>query len=239
MNQKIWSKRLFFIWILCIFLAATLSAISIESFDVSGGVIWIGNTGDNTAPSPITSTLAVSIPIRFSPVVLIVPELGYFGGTYGIENDRTVPVEIEFKDSVFVASFLASPRVVFAFNLSPSLILGASVGPTVVIRVPTVAWGEGETQREEIVAYQYASARFFYPEVGLLFDWAIPLNVDIPSDLDQGEGEDSSTNQSRVHLAVNVRGYLPVFHLWDGENLPFHDQLMVSGSAVLRFFLGP
>ena len=238
MKQKMWSKRLFLIWIICMFLTATLSAISIESIDVSGGVMWIGNTGDNTAPSPITSPLAVSIPIRFTSFLLIVPELGYFGGTYGIENDRTVPVEIEFKDSVFVASFLASPRVVFTFNLSPSLILGASVGPTVVVRIPTVAWGEGGTQREQIIAYQYASARFFYPEVGFLFDWAIPPNVDLPSEVDQGEDENAGINQSRVHLAINVRGYLPIFHLWDGENLPFHDQLMISGSAVLRFFLG-
>ena len=49
MNQKMRSKRLVFLGILFIFLTATLSAINIESIDVSGGVIWIGNTGDNTA----------------------------------------------------------------------------------------------------------------------------------------------------------------------------------------------
>lgn len=233
-----WIKRLFCIGILGIFLASSLSAINIESVDVSGGVIWIGNTGDNTAPSPITSTLAVSIPIRFASFLLMVPELGYFGIPYGIENNRTVPVEIEFKDSVFVASFLVSPRVLFAFNLGSSLMLGASISPAVVVRIPTLAWGEGENQREQIVEYQHGSARFFYPEVGFMFDWAVPRRVDIPEEMGEAE-ESTDAGKSRVHLAVSVRGYLPVFHLWDGEDLPFHDQLMVSGSAVLRFFLGP
>jgi len=27
-----------------------------------------------------------------------------------------------------------------------------------------------------------------------------------------------------------VRAFYPIFHIWDGENLPFLDQLMIAGS---------
>ena len=237
-------KRLIFIGALFIILIAPVSAANVESVDVSAGVIWIGNTGENIAPSPLTSILAVSFPIRLASVLLLVPELGYFGGPYGIDNNRIVPVEIEFKDSVYMTNFIVSPRLVLAFNLGSSFIIGASLSPSVVARAPTFAWGEGETQRMQITEYFYSSGRFFLPEAGLFFDWAVPYKIEIPGqprdeESEEETGEPESSRKLDIHLAFGIRGYFPVYHFWDGENLPFHDQLMISGTAILRFFLHP
>ncbi len=218
-------------------LPLSLHALALESIDVKGGLIWIGNA-PVAAPDPFLATTGVSVPIRFASFFLLAPELRYIGIPYAIEYGRPVPVEMEFMNSVFVLGFLLEPRALFDFQITDSFSLGAYLSPSFLIRIPGKVWDNGE--RAPIAAYQYGMGRFFYPEAGLTVDWKLPFSTRSAEAeaMNNGEFTDPPPYEGiDIHLVVDLNAYFPLFHAWDGEGLPFYDQFMASGVVGLRFFL--
>jgi hypothetical protein len=85
-----------------------------------------------------------------------------------------------------------------------------------LLRAPIPLFDDASSQTGAAMGYLYGMARFIYPEVELF------------GGLRLVEG---------VALRISLRGYFPLFHLWDGESLPFADQLMVSGLLGIVFTL--
>ena len=228
---------------LLVCLSGVLYAINVESIDVKGGMIWIGNAptdpaNPNTAPSPLTTIVGAALPIRLASVFLVVPELRYFGAPYGIEDGRVVPVEEEFADWAWVMGLLVEAKLVLDFRVQQVLSLGAYVSPTVLVRLPARTWGDVDTGA--ITSYQYGNGHFFYPEVGLYLDWALPLHIESAQAVALNEDEFVDPDSSAwrpFHLIFDLNAYFPLFHAWDPEGLPSYDQLMLSGTIGLRFFL--
>jgi hypothetical protein len=218
-----------------------LFSINVESIDVKGGMIWIGNEEvvvNDAAADPLLTIVGVSVPIRFTSFFTLAPELRYYGLPYGIEYDRPVPIEIEFARWAFVLGFLLEPRAVFDFQLADNLSLAAYVSPTFLFRIPARIWDDAD--RGEIAAYQYGMGRFFYPEVGAVLDWELPFRIRSyqAESVNEGDFEEVAHEEgTEVHLVVDLNVYLPLFHVWDDEERKFYDQLMVTGVVGLRFFL--
>lgn len=218
-------------------------AINLESIDVKGGMIWIGNAPVDdaeidAAPDPLTTVVGVSLPVRFTSFFSLAPELRYYGLPYGVEYGRPVPVEIEFADWPWVMGFLLEPRALFDFKVAPTLSLAAYVSPTFLFRIPARTWGD--VDRGEIAAYQYGKGRFFYPEIGLTVDWELPFHIRSgrAETLNEGEFDEVEPDEGiPIHLVADLNAYFPLFHAWDGESLRFYDQFMASGTVGLRFSL--
>ena len=212
--------------ILCIFavLGSSAYALTAESVDAYGGVLWIGNGAGTVdapvgAPSPLLTTYSVTVPLRVSRFFLFVPGIDVFGTRYGFEpgSTKAVPVEIEYASGVWELGLVISPAVAFDLPLRGGSHLGVFAGTSFVLRAPIVVWPETATDlRGQVAQYHYGAGRFFYPEAGLYFQW---LAFD--------------------NLSVALRGKVlfPLFHAWDGESVPFYDQLMVSGAVGFRFLL--
>lgn len=229
------------ILILLLFAALLSYSLGLESFDIKSGMIWIGNAavdpaGTDAAPSPLTTVVGISLPIRLSNIFLIAPELRYYGVPYGMEYGRAVPVEQEFADWAWVMGLLIEPRAVFDFPIQRWLSLGVYVSPTILVRIPARTWGAADTTA--IASYLYDQTRYLYPEVGFYFDWRIPSNkrsIEAES-LNEGEFEKPEGEEGIViNLVVDLGAYFPIFHIWDGENAPLWDQFMVSGTIGLKF----
>lgn len=196
---------------------------TLESIDGHAGLLWRGTyagAGDliETAPSPLLNTIGVSVPFRLGGYFLFAPELRFTGIWYGLTSDgsRSVPVEVEYADSVWVLHVAVEPALWFDLPLTETLSAGAYVGPVFLLSIPTVTWGSGATQLDQIIGYLYRSGRFFLMETGLTFTWATYENL-------------------RLHARLET--HLPVFHIWDGESLPFYDQLTVAFTVGLRVML--
>ena len=217
--------------------ALAVYSINLESVDIKGGMIWIGNETGDTAPSPLTTIIGVSLPIRFSGFFALEPELRYFGLPYGVEHGRPVPVEIEFADWAWVLGFFLEPRAVFDFQIIDTLTLSPYVSPTFLFRIPARRWGDAD--RGEIAAYQYGMGRFFYPEIGLIVDWELPFRINSPEaeTLNEGDFPEADPYEGiEIHFIADLNVYFPLFHTWDDEERQFYDQFMTSGVVGLRFF---
>ena len=216
----------------CVFLVLIpVAGYSIDSLDVYGGLLWIGNptyapaspdglpTG---APSPILNTWSVSLPLRMGRIFRLVPEIGLFGTQYGLipGYDKTVPVEREYADAVWFLGAMVDLDLWMNIPLGQRLDLGIQAGATFLGRIPVQGWGDGWDQLDEMNSYFFAQARYLYPEVGITFGW-------------RPEGFD------RLGVTVKAMTYLPIFHLWDNEEVGFADQFMASVSIGLRFFSAP
>lgn len=224
-------------------ISVSLYAIEIEGVQVNGGMIWIGNAQIDSAvpvaPSPLTTTAGVSLPIRFGTFFVLSPRISYYGVPYGVDAGRVVPVEIEYADWAYVMGFLIAPRAVFDLQVARTLNIGAYASPTLALRVPARAWGT--VDRSTIASYHYGGGRFFYPETGFYIDWNVPLRSRSleAETINEGDFEEEESAPARsIHFVADFSAYFPLFHAWDGEGLPFWDQMMVTAMIGLRFAVG-
>ncbi len=161
----------------------------------------------------------VSVPITLSSSFALVPELDLFGTQYQLvgSGPRAIPTEIEYKSSVFMLGVLFDPAIRYTLPITKVLSWGVSLSPAFLLRIPTQSWDLTSQQIATATSYFYAQERFFYPSTGTFFLWQVYPNIG---------------------LEVRLRAFFPVFHLWDGEGLPFYDQLIIDGSIGFRFALG-
>lgn len=199
-----------------VFLAIAAALPALEGVELSGGLLWTGNSRTDTgAPSPVYPAFTAAFPIRFgsSGSFLFVPSLTFFRAWYlaDPESGAAVPAEIEQRD---LTVLVLLPDAALRYELfSGERVSGgpeASLG--FFLPVPVAAAG-GTEEVSSIVSDLYGGGKFVMPAAG--WYWEIPLKG--------------------MPLAVSVKAYLPLHRLWDGEGLPFYDRLGIFLKAGFRF----
>jgi hypothetical protein len=208
-------KRLWFVLAALLALGALappgLPALS--ELEIDGGLTLLGNTDADGAPSPLMPTIGVNLPFGV-PLDLEVGVLAW--GTYYLyAGGRAVPAELEHRD-FWVLGLLADARVGYTFRISEAVALGARGGLALLLRVPIPLFDDAAANTGPAMGYLYGSLRFVYPEAELFGRFRLT---------------------EALGLRISLRGYFPVFHLWDGEGLPFGDQLMVSALVGVVYTL--
>lgn len=203
---------------LFVLIVAGVHSLELEGVGLTGGVVWLGNADEVGGPSPLKSTIGVSVPVAFSRIFVATAGIRGFAHDYEWTDDgRAVPTEIETRDALSVLSLLLDAEATFRFRLADEVAAGVSLAPTFLLRFPTTAYGEAEADRAAMRAYFSASGRFFYPGVGLYCQWRATESV---------------------ALVFRTRGYLPVFQRRAEPDLPFHDQMLIGASITVLFDLG-
>ncbi len=199
-----------------IFGASAAEAIEIRYMSIEGGVLFIGNSEVRSAPSPIIPTIGVSVPLFFEGSdFYLSPRFLLSWTDYLMSDTRPAPAEVENGEHFVL---LAAFDIPFGYRLqvSEKLEIGFLAGISVLVRIP-VAYAESyASETGNYVSYFYGSLRFVYPDTEICMKWNATQDIAI---------------------TLSVRALWPLFHLWDGEMLPFTDQLHVAGLAGLSFRL--
>jgi hypothetical protein len=177
-------------------------------------VLWLGNSDDDSAPSPLLGVVGGGIRFRLSDVLLFAPEIGFYGAEYFYREGKAYPAEIEYKDAVGVLGILIDPLLYYQYPVRNNLTLNGGFGPAFSFKIPLIPHGDAPSG--EVGGYFLESARFLYLEARGSLEWKFT---------------------EALGLTVRLRTLLPVFHLWDGENVPFYDQLFFGGGIGLQINL--
>lgn len=198
-------------------------SVSFPGIDLSGGMFWIGNAETEGGPSPLLGIWGVGLPITFTPLFSIGPELSMCGTQYQLMSDgeKAVPTEIEYADSLWALFLLLDVPFRFTFHITDAISLGPSAHTTFIFRIPITGWGEASARtgdpehRSAISRYFYENARFLYPGTGFFFNWKL---------------------SGVLGFHARLLALFPLFHAWDGESAKFWDQLCISGRVGIRFY---
>jgi hypothetical protein len=192
-----------------LFAAASAPALSLD-LDINAGLLFIGSTGTVVAPSPLLPCIGVSFPISFSGIFFIEPGIDFYGLYYEWTGTRAVPTAVESNAGFFTLAALLSFQAGVRFPVGKALELGGSAGVDFLSRFPIELENNSSASvegRAPSFAYFYSMWRALYPETRMYIKWKV--------------------KESNA-LLFYARAMYPVFHLWDGEALPFLDQLMIS-----------
>ena len=200
--------------------AAGAGAFQIESLDAHGGILFLGNGETEGAPSPILPTWSVSLPMSFSSLFYLSPELGIFWNQYQLssDGDKAVPTEIETANQVSFITLYLDANALFRFAINEQLSAGPLGFLSFVFRIPIRGWDEAAedtSYAETMTGYLYGSGRFLYPGIGGFFNWAFSENFG---------------------FAFRLKWRVPFFHSLAGEEGGFHDQMMIVGTVGITFF---
>jgi len=180
-------------------------ALRLAEVDVNVGLLFIGSTPPG-APSPLVQTIGVSFPIRSDGPFFLEPTIDFFGTYYRWTGTRAVPAPYESGTGFLTIGSLITLQSGLLYTLSKSIEMGGALGVDFLIRFP-FEFQNTNTNSGDGVTYFYTQGRFIYPETRFLTRWHV------------ADG---------VTLAFTLRAMYPLFHLWDGEGLPFNDQLMAA-----------
>jgi len=210
-------KRCTLILFILFILSSGASGMDLENPVFRGGMLFLGNSDVQTAPSPLLTTVGVSLPMRFSEYILLEPGLQFHGTWYGFSEERPVPIQYERRESR-VLSVLIDPAFRVEVPLSEKVRTGLSVSPGIVLRFPLVVYEDvhdGDVfDRAAALDYFFSAGRFFYPRAGLYLSWQATENV---------------------LLRVAFDSWFPLYHAWEGG--AFLDGLMLCGWAGLSWKL--
>jgi hypothetical protein len=194
-------------------------ALSLTEIDINvSPVFFIGSSPPSGygGPSPILQTFGVSMVLSINDRWYIEPSVEFFGTYYewtgGMDasTGRAVPTGYESGAGFFTAGGLIACQVRAMFPVTSFLSLGGAAGLDVMVRFPLELTNNSALSvagRGPATSYFYSSLRFLLPETRFIMRWQV---VDA------------------VGLVFSLRALYPVFHLWDGEGLPFTDQLSVA-----------
>lgn len=219
-------KIIFFVLLILLFSAGAGFSLALPGLDLSGGLLWLGNAETEGGPSPLLGIWGVGLPLQFTPLFSIEPELSMFGTQYQLTSDgsKAVPTEIEYAHSLWALILMLDIPFRFTFHINDTITLGAAAHTAFVFRIPTIGWGDASARtgdpehRAAIAGYWYQNARFFYPGTGLFFNWKM---------------------FDSLGFYVRLLSLFPLFHAWDGEAAPFWDQMCISGRVGVRFYFKP
>jgi hypothetical protein len=203
---------------LIVFMSFLLSGVPLPALDLlelDGGLVYIGSTDPDSAPSPLVPAIGMTFPFSKKLSIFDLESSFLLTGTYyQYENDRASPAEPEHRDFAMVC-ILGDFRAVYRFLNRESFSLGADFGLSAFLRIPIPLFPDASENFGKTLAYLYAF-RFLYPETGFFGTYNILENID---------------------LKLSLRAYWPLYLLWDGEQLPFPEGLLVSGLISLIWHL--
>ena len=180
-------------------------SFSVTDIDINAGLLLIGSSPPG-APSPLVQTIGMSVMIRSDGPFFLEPTIEFFGSYYDFKDSRSVPAPYESGTSFLTIGSLITLQSGLMYTLSKSVEMGGSLGVDFLLRFP-FEFQNTAADTSDGVAYFYGQARFIYPETRFITRWHV---VD------------------GVTMEFTLRGMYPLFHLWDGEGLPFYDQLMAA-----------
>lgn len=183
---------------------STLGALSGLQFDA--GMLYIGNSEPDSAPSPLLPVLGMSFPLLDHPFLLWESSFLIYATDYQYSNDRATPVEVEHRD-FWVPGLLVDTRFGLDLDITKAFALGIDLGLVLLFRLPVPLFDDITDDWSPITIYFYDQARFLYPETEIFARFAVLKNL---------------------QLKVALRAYWPAFNLWTGENLPLADQFMLG-----------
>lgn len=207
---------------LIVFISFLLSGVplpALNTFELDGGLIYIGSTDPQSAPSPIIP--AIGITFQFPKKIWIFDLESSFlltGTYYQYANNRASPAELDFRDFAVVC-ILGDFRLAYKFLKRESFSLGTDFGLSAFLRIPIPLPVSPDASQNfgNTLSYFYAF-RFLYPETGFFGTYRIMENID---------------------LKLSLRASWPLYLLWDDEDLPFPEGLLVTGLISLIWHLPP
>ncbi len=210
------------LYILLLLFVPLIALPGLDWIEVDAGLMFLINTHEDSAPSPLLNHLGVSIPISVvsseSPLYWDASFLFFFPLYYQYnETDdapQFSPAEIERADTLWTLGIILETRFGYMFTLSERVRLGGAVGLAAVFRLPIIAIEQGGEHQGE--AWSYFLLRSVYPQLEIACTWDV---------------------HDRLGLVFSVRGLFPIFHLWDGESLPFFDQFIIMANLGFRIYL--
>ena len=216
MNEKLPALLIISTLFLAVPLYANTSGI--DRISIDSGLIFIGNSAQDSAPSPVLRTIGANIPLFRSGLFVISTGLQFWGSYYAYNGQRALPQEMEAPGDLWnwiLASMLDS-RFGLEYPFNEKLTIGSDAGLSFLLRFPIVSSEAANPDRLPVMQYFFSKGRFLYPETSIYLIWNV---------------------YKKVGVSFTVKSYYPVFHLWDGENLPFYDELLITGllSFIIRF----
>jgi hypothetical protein len=183
-------------------------ALSVSELDANVGLLFIGSAPPSGygAPSPLVQTIGVSLPLRSKGPFFLEPSVEFFDTYYEWTGTRAVPTREESGIGFFTIGTLLSLQSGLLYSVSKSIDLGGALGVDFLIRFP-FEFQNTDTDTSDSLMYFYTQGRFIYPETRFITRWHVT---------------------DGVTLAFTLRALYPLFHLWDGEGLPFYDQFMTA-----------
>lgn len=205
---------------LIVFMSFLLSGVplpALNTFELDGGLIFIGSGDPQSAPSPIIP--AIGITFQFPKKIWIFDLESSFlltGTYYQYANNRASPAELDFRDFAVVC-ILGDFRLAYRFLNRESFSLGTDFGLSAFLRMPIPLFSDAAQDFGNTLSYFYAF-RFLYPETGFFGTYSILENLD---------------------LKLSLQASWPLYLLWDDEDLSFPEGLLVSGLISLIWHLPP
>jgi hypothetical protein len=204
----------FTIFLSLLLACASPAARAMDSLEVDGALVWIGNAAADAAPSPLLPALGMNFPVIVRRYWGL--DIGFLvtGAYYGYVDERAIPMEMEYASLFGTLAILGDARVAAFLPIGERVRLGLSAGLLLALRVPFPL--DPAASEDFGSAFGYLLERAVYPETGLSVRFPILPAFD---------------------LEARVRAAWPWFHLWDGEPYPFWDQLAVIGElgGIYRF----
>jgi len=213
------------LFLLALCAAAPVFSLSITELDVNASLAFIGSNPQPvfTGQDPmlgIAPLLGVSVPLRLSGQFFIEPGLEFLGWYYDWTGSAAQITQAENGSGFFTIGALLSFQAGVTFPLGTAVSLGAAAGLDLFARFPFELQNTGTSVKADegsALGWFYGGGRFLYPEARLFLRWHVSEPVDV---------------------LVNLRGFFPIFHLWDGSGQPFWDALMVTGGVGFAVRLG-
>ncbi len=190
-------------------------ALSVSELDINAGLLLIGSSPPG-APSPLVQTLGMSLVLTGDGPFFLEPTIEFFGSYYEWTGTRTVPAPYESGTSFLTIGSLITLQSGLMYTLSKSIEMGGALGIDFLIRFP-FEFQNTAADTGNGLTYFYTQGRFIYPETRFITRWHV------------ADG---------VTLAFTLRAMYPLFHLWDGESLPFYDQLLTAFNIGFVISLG-
>ena len=201
------------------FLLSVVPLPALDIFELDGGLIFIGSSDPQSAPSPIVPAIGITFQLPKKIWIFDLESSILLTGTYyQYANNRASPAELDFRDYAVVC-ILGDFRLAYRFLNRESFSLGTDFGLSAFLRIPIPLRVSPEASQNfgNTLSYFYP-LRFLYPETGLFGTYSILENMD---------------------LKLSLRASWPLYLLWDDEDLPFPEGLLVSGLISLIWRLPP
>lgn len=211
-------KRAALTLIILILLTPGITALEIQGPVFRGGLLFLGSSEPDAAPSPLLSVPGISLPLRFTDHILLEPALQFFGTWYGFLSDisRPVPFNIEDEGKAWVLGVLIDPAFRAEWPLGGTMAAGLSISPGFLLRFPLITEAGESFDTAAALHYFFSAGRFFFPKAGLYLSLQATENIT---------------------LRFQADTWFPLYHAWDDGGGPFWDELIVCGWLGLSWRL--
>jgi len=186
---------------------------AVDTLEVDGAMVWIGNADPDSAPSPLLPALGMNFPLVSQRRWGMDTGFLVTGAYYEYTGERAIPAELEQRDFA-TPLLLGDIRAGLHLPVGERVRIDLTAGLLLVLRVPIPLGPDAAADFGQ--SLMYLLARAAYPETELAVRFPLLPAFD-------------------PRLAV--RAGWPWFHLWDGEPYAFWDQLIVTGVLGLVYKL--